>query len=297
MQAPDFLRPEDPGYPVLLAAIASPPALWVRGALEPGDALAIAIVGSRRPTAYGLHVAEHLAAELAARGVTIVSGLARGIDSAAHRGALGAGGRTLAVLGHGVDLVYPPEHRGLAREIEGKGALLSQFPPGTPPLHYHFPTRNRTLAGLVLGVVVVEAASQSGALITAGFAGDHGREVFAIPGKITSEQSRGANRLLQDGAKLVINWTDVVQELPAPWRQALREETDSVVPGPAPGSDEERMLGILMVDEAQHIERLIARAEMNAGRVGAILTALELGGWARQLAGQRWVAVSPTRRG
>ena len=169
MQAPDFLRPEDPGYPALLAAIASPPPLWVRGALEPGDALAVAIVGSRRPTAYGLHVAENLAAELAARGVTIVSGLARGIDSAAHRGALGAGGRTLAVLGHGVDLVYPSEHRGLAREIEGKGALLSQFPPGTPPLHYHFPIRNRTLAGLVLGVVVVEAASQSGALITAGF--------------------------------------------------------------------------------------------------------------------------------
>jgi DNA processing protein len=297
MRAPDFLRPEDPGYPALLAAIASPPALWVRGAMEPGDALAVAIVGSRRPTAYGLHVAENLAAELAVRGVTIVSGLARGIDSAAHRGALGAGGRTLAVLGHGVDLVYPPEHRGLAREIEGKGALLSQFRPGTLPLHYHFPIRNRTLAGLVLGVVVVEAASQSGALITAGFAGDHGREVFAIPGKITSEQSRGANRLLQDGAKLVIHWTDVVQELPAPWRQAVREETDSVVAGPAPGSDEERMLGILMIDEAQHIERLIARAELNAGRVGAILTALELGGWARQLAGQRWVAVSPTRRG
>ena len=297
MRAPDFLRPEDPGYPALLAAIASPPALWVRGAMEPGDALAVAIVGSRRPTAYGLHVAENLAAELAARGVTIVSWLARGIDSAAHRGALGAGGRTLAVLGHGVDLVYPPEHRGLAREIEGKGALLSQFPPGTPPLHYHFPIRNRTLAGLALGVVVVEAAAQSGALITAGFAGDHGREVFAIPGKITSEQSRGANLLLQDGAKLVIHWTDVVQELPAPWRLAVRAESDSAAPGPRPGSDEERMLGILMMDEAQHIERLIARAEMNAGRVGAILTALELGGWARQLGGQRWVAVSPTRRG
>ena len=298
MRAPDFLRPEDPGYPALLAAITSPPSLWVRGALEPGDALAVAIVGSRRPTAYGLHVAEDLAGELAARGVTIVSGLARGIDSAAHRGALGAGGRTLAVLGHGVDLVYPPENRELAREIEGRGALLSQFPLGTPPLAYHFPTRNRTLAGLVLGVVVVEAASQSGALITAGFAGDHGREVFAIPGKITSEQSRGANRLLQDGAKLVIHWSDVVQELPAPWRQAVRAEADSAaVPGPASGSDEERIFGILMADEAQHIERLIARAGLDAGRVSAILTALELGGWARQLAGQRWVSTSRTRRG
>ena len=297
MRAPDLLRPEDPGYPPLLAAIASPPALWVRGALEPGDALAVAIVGSRRPTAYGLHVAEDLAAELAARGVTIVSGFARGIDSAAHRGALGAGGRTLAVLGHGVDIVYPPENRELAQEIEARGALLSQFAPGTPPLAYHFPIRNRTLAGLVLGVVVVEAASHSGALITAGFAGDLGREVFAIPGKITSEQSRGTNGLLADGAKLVIHWTDVVQELPAPWRQAVRlESAPSAAVGPAPGSDEDRMLGLLTMDEAQHIERLIARAEMDAGRVGAILTSLELGGWARQLPGQRWVATSVTRR-
>jgi len=297
MRAPDLLRPEDPGYPALLAAIPSPPILWVRGALEPGDALAVAIVGSRRPTAYGLHVAESLAAELAARGVTIVSGFARGIDSAAHRGALRVGGRTLAVLGHGVDIVYPPESRDLAREVEAGGALLSQFAPGTPPLPYHFPTRNRTLAGLVLGVVVVEAAAQSGALITAGFAGDHGREVFAIPGKITSDQSSGTNRLLQDGAKLVSHWTDVVQELPAPWRRAVRAEAGSAaVAGPAPGSDEARILGILLMDEAQHIERLIARTEMEAGRVGAILTTLELGGWARQLAGQRWVATSVTRR-
>ncbi|MGH7355249.1 MAG: DNA-processing protein DprA [Candidatus Rokuibacteriota bacterium] len=292
-----MLRPEDPGYPPLLAAIASPPALWVRGALEPGDALAVAIVGSRRPTPYGLRVAEGLAAELAARGVTIVSGFARGIDSAAHRGALGAGGRTLAVLGHGVDIVYPPENRELAREVEARGALLSQFAPGTPPLSYHFPIRNRTLAGLALGVVVVEAAERSGALITAGFAGDHGREVFAIPGKITSEQSQGTNRLLQDGAKLVIHWTDVVQELPAPWRRAVRLETaPTAAAGPAPGSDEDRMLGLLTMDEAQHIERLIARTEMGAGRVGAILTSLELGGWARQLPGQRWVRTSVTRR-
>lgn len=297
MRAPDLLRPEDPGYPPLLAAIASPPALWVRGALEPGDALAVAIVGSRRPTPYGLRVAEGLAAELAARGVTIVSGFARGIDSAAHRGALGAGGRTLAVLGHGVDIVYPPENRELAREVEARGALLSQFAPGTPPLSYHFPIRNRTLAGLALGVVVVEAAERSGALITAGFAGDHGREVFAIPGKITSEQSQGTNRLLQDGAKLVIHWTDVVQELPAPWRRAVRLETaPTAAAGPAPGSDEDRMLGLLTMDEAQHIERLIARTEMGAGRVGAILTSLELGGWARQLPGQRWVRTSVTRR-
>src|SRR5581483_8543485 len=137
------LRPVDPGYPPALAAIAAPPPLWVRGVLAPGDALAVAIVGARRATPYGVEVAEALAGELAARGVTIVSGFARGVDTAAHRGALGAGGRTLAVLGSGVDIVYPPENRALARDVERHGALLSQFEPGTPPLAHHFPARNR----------------------------------------------------------------------------------------------------------------------------------------------------------
>ncbi len=173
------LRPGDPRYPVLLGAIPAPPALFARGALSDDDALALAIVGSRRPTPYGLAVAERLASELAARGVTIVSGLARGIDTAAHRGALAAGGRTLAVLGCGLDVVYPLENRALARAIETQGALVSQFALGVPALPGHFPARNRTLAGLALGVVVVEAADRSGALITAGFAGDLGREVFA----------------------------------------------------------------------------------------------------------------------
>src|SRR5712692_8771917 len=198
------LTPDDPSYPALLGAITSPPTLWVRGELHSADALAVAIVGSRRSTPYGVEVAENLASELAARDVTIVSGLARGIDAAAHRGALGAGGRTVAVLGNGLDVIYPPENRGLAIEIERAGALVSQFPPGTLPLPHNFPTRNRTLAGLALGVVVVEAAERSGALITAGFAADLGREVFAVPGRITSEASRGANRLIQDGVKLVL---------------------------------------------------------------------------------------------
>src|SRR5258706_9501163 len=160
------LQPGDPRYPALLGAISSPPRLHVRGSLEAEDALAIAIVGSRQATPYGTGVAEQLAFELAARGVTIVSGLARGIDTAAHRGALAARGRTLAVLGCGVDVVYPPENADLARSIEGHGALLSQFAPGLPALAGHFPARNRTIAGLVLGVVVVEAAERSGALIT-----------------------------------------------------------------------------------------------------------------------------------
>jgi DNA processing protein len=292
------LVPTDPRYPALLASIPSPPELDVRGALEPGDALAIAIVGARQATTYGIEVAETLAADLAARGVTIVSGLARGIDTAAHRGALAAGGRTLAVLGHGIAHVYPPENRPLADAIAGHGALLSQFPSTVGPLSYHFPVRNRTLAGLALGVVVVEAAERSGALITAGLAGDLGREVFAVPGRITSVTSRGTNGLIRDGARLVQHWSDIVAELGESWRRMIEDAPTSAdgAARPAPGSDEARMLELLSVDEAQHIERLIARADVDAARAGTALIGLELAGWARQLAGQRWVATGARAR-
>src|SRR6266705_223700 len=292
------LRPGDPRYPVLLGAIPAPPALFVRGALSDDDALAVAIVGSRRPTPYGLAVAERLASDLAVRGVTIVSGLARGIDTAAHRSALAAGGRTLAVLGCGVDVVYPRENVPLARAIESQGAILSQFPPGMPALPGHFPARNRTLAGLALGVVVVEAAEKSGALITAGFAGDLGRETFAVPGRITSPSSAGANRLIQDGAKLVTCWQDIVSESPEPWRRAVRGPLASTDGPPRPeiGSDEGRMFGLLAPDEPQHIEELIARAGLEPARAATTLMTLELGGWARQLTGQRWVSVDTHAR-
>ena len=292
------LSPTDAQYPALLAVIPSPPPLSVRGTLVPGDALAIAIVGARAATAYGVEVAESLAAELASRGVTIVSGLARGIDAAAHRGALAGGGRTLAVLGHGIEHdVYPPENRALARTICEHGALLSQFPATMPPLAHHFPARNRTLAGLALGVVVVEAAERSGSLITAGLAGDLGREVFAVPGRITSAASRGANGLIRDGARLVGHWTDIVAELPEPWRgQVSAATTVEAQALPAPGSDEARMLELMTVDEPQHIERLIARAGVDAARAGAALIGLEIAGQARQLAGQRWVATATRAR-
>jgi DNA processing protein len=292
------ITPDDPSYPALLAAVPSPPPLYVRGALTPGDALAIAIVGARQATPYGLGVAAELAGELAARGVTIVSGFARGIDTAAHRAALDAGGRTLAVLGNGVDVVYPPENRDLAERVQAAGALVSQFPPGAPPLPYNFPARNRTLAGLTLGVVVVEAAERSGSLITAGFAGDLGREVFAVPGRITSAASGGAHRLIQDGAKLITRWTDIVQELPDQWRTVVHGAAlaGTAAAFPPAGSDEARMLLQLSVDEPRHIERLIEREGGDAGRTGATLTALELGGWARQLEGQRWVATAALRR-
>jgi DNA processing protein len=292
------LAPGDPGYPALLAVISPPPALWVRGRLLPQDGLAVAIVGARRATPYGLGVAERLGFDLAARGVTIVSGLARGIDTAAHRGALAAGGRTVAVLGCGVDVVYPPENRRLVDEVAAGGALVSQFPPGTPPLAYHFPARNRTLAGLALGVVVVEAGEQSGALITAGYAADLGREVLAVPGSITAETSRGTNGLIRDGATLVRGWAEIVQELPEPWRRMV--PTAIAMEGgsgrPAADTIEGQLLALLSADVPQHIEALIARSGSVPARTAAALVALELGGWARQLAGQRWVAMTVQAR-
>jgi DNA processing protein len=299
MSVPDpiVLRPGDERYPALLGVIPSPPRLQIRGSLEPADALAVAIVGSRRPTPYGVEVAEALAAELAARGVTIVSGLARGIDAAAHRGALQGGGRTLAVLGHGIDVVYPPEHRDLFRAIEGQGAIISQFPNGTAPLPYNFPLRNRTIAGLTLGVVVVEAGERSGALITAGLAADLGREVFAVPGRVTSEASRGPHGLLRDGAILVRDWADVVQELPEPWRRAVQApaagsaETERTVTG-----TEAMVLAALKPDEPLHIEELTALVALTPGRLASALVTLELEGRARQLEGQRWMAVPARSR-
>jgi DNA processing protein len=282
----------------LLAAIATPPDLHVRGALVPEDALAIAIVGARRATQYGTSQAERLAADLAMRGVTIVSGLARGVDTAAHRGALAVGGRTIAVLGTGIDIVYPPENIVLAAEIVRRGALVSQFPPGTPPMPWNFPIRNTVIAGLSLGVLVVEAAEKSGALITARLAGEIGREVFAIPGRITSDLSRGAHGLLQDGAKLVQEWTDVVQELPEVWRRLVGARAAG--PGdpnrPASPGDEGRridqVMSLLLPDESQHIDALIERSGLSPARLAADLLALELEGRARQLTGQRWVAVA-----
>ena len=291
------LQPADPAYPKLLGAIPSPPALHVRGTLLAEDALAVAIVGARRATPYGAEAAGRLAADLAARGVTIVSGLARGIDTAAHRGALEAGGRTIAVLGCGIDVVYPRENRALLGEVERRGAVVSQFAPGTLPLPGHFPARNRTLAGLALGVVVVEAGERSGALITARLAAELGREVFAIPGRISSEVSRGPHRLIQDGAKLVQDWTDVVQELPEHWRRAVGGAP--AVEGserPRPDSDEERVLELLAADEPQQIDELIIRADLSPARLAALLLALELGGWVRQLEGQRWIAVGARAR-
>ena len=291
----------DAEYPALLLAVPTAPAtLHVRGSLVEGDALAVAVVGSRRATPYGLEVAETLAADLAARGVTIVSGLARGVDTAAHRGALRVGGRSIAVLGSGVDVVYPPENARLAEEIVARGALVSQFAPGTPPLPHHFPTRNAVIAGLSLAVVVVEAAERSGSLITARLAAELGREVLATPGRVTAPESRGANRLIQDGAALALGWEDVVAALPARWKACVdtRERIEALGPrGAAAASGEDRpsaatrrVLSLLGEDPLE-IDHVIERSGLGAGPVSAALLDLELEGRVRQIEGKRFVRV------
>jgi DNA processing protein len=284
----------DGEYPTRLREIPdAPETLHVRGRLLEADSLAVAIVGSRRATSYGLDVGEQLAADLAARGVTIVSGLARGIDAAAHHGALRVGGRTIAVLGSGMDVVYPPEHRQLATEIAEHGALLSQFAPGTPPLPQNFPTRNQVIAALSLAVVVVEAAERSGSLITARLAAELGREVLAVPGRVTAPESRGANRLLQDGAHVAMGWEDVAAVLPERWKARLR-----AAPAPAAGSEGRPELGgpagrvlALLGEDPVDIDLVIERSGLGAGRVSAALLDLELEGRVRQIEGKRFVRV------
>ena len=299
-------------FPRALRDVAGmPPALHVRGELRDADALAVAIVGARRATPYGVEMAERLGGDLARRGVTIVSGLARGIDTAAHRGALRAGGRTIAVLGCGVDVTYPRENARLAAEIAERGALVSEFPAGTPPLPQHFPLRNRVIAGLALGVVVVEAAARSGSSITAGWAADLGREVMAVPGRVTSEMSRGCHALIKDGATLVESWEDIAGQLPAPWRDQVLGATSDGIRGTSNGMGEhgdglraaddvargqadedhddiERLLRAIGEDPVS-IEEVIEGSGVASGRAAALLLTLELEGRVRQLAGKRFV--------
>ncbi len=294
----------DAEYPAQLRSVPdAPPFLYMRGEIAIEDALAVAIVGSRRATPYGLDMAERLAGELATRGVTVVSGLARGIDSAAHRGALGAGGRTIAVLGSGADVIYPPENRRLAEEITERGAVVSQFELGTRPLAFHFPARNRVIAALALGVVVVEAAERSGSLITAGLAAELGREVMAVPGRVTSAESRGTHGLIQDGATLVQGWEDVIAQLPTRWQACVRSGVaagptsvtragalDEGGPAPATMDGAERVLDVLGGDAAT-MDEVIQLAGLAPGQASALLLRLELDGRVRQLEGKRFVRV------
>ncbi|HEX8853274.1 MAG TPA: DNA-processing protein DprA, partial [Pyrinomonadaceae bacterium] len=281
-----------------------PVVLYVRGRWrECCDAPCLAVVGSRRASTYGQNVAQLLARELSSRGATVVSGLARGIDAAAHRGALEAGGRTLAVLGTGVDDVYPRDHQRLAAEIlERGGALVSQFPLGTPPVPENFPYRNRVISGLSLGTLVVEAAENSGSLITARLAIEQNREVFAVPGNVTSRNSFGTNYLIKSaGAKLVQTWQDVACELPRevaaamlpPETKARRAGTESVETQTRVPADlsvvEEQVFRLLSLDEPTHIDALSEASGLSVPELAGALLSLEIRELVRQLPGKCFV--------
>ena len=264
----------DRGYPHALRFIFDPPAeLYVRGTIEPADVEAIAIVGSRDASAYGLATAERLARELAGLGITVISGLAIGIDAAAHRGALAGGGRTIAVLGSGVDRIYPQRHRRLAAEVAESGAVVSEFPLGTPPRGYHFPLRNRIVSGLSLGVVVVEATDKSGSLITARLALEQGRAVLAVPGEVGVDRTRGVHRLIRRGATLVETGADIVEDV-LPWRTPSPPAKRADSPASA---EQLRVLAAFDGTTAQ-VDQLIGRSGLNAARVLEILLELELAG-------------------
>ena len=271
-----FIPRNDHRYPPLLADIADAP-LGLYG-IGDAECLAwpqLAIVGARQASAQGLEHAQDFAAELARRGLVVTSGLALGIDGAAHRGALDAGGYTLAVCGNGLDRVYPARHRELARRIVGHGLLLSEFPPATPPLPEHFPRRNRLISALALGVLVVEAARESGSLITARFAAEQGREVFAIPGSIHNPMTRGCHALIREGARLVETVDDILEEIAPQLAQA--RSADSARAAQAADEPDCPVLAALGADPAR-FDQLLARTGLTAAALNARLSELELGG-------------------
>jgi DNA processing protein len=287
-----ILVESQPEYPAQLRTIPDPPGvLFVRGAIEPADGIAVAIVGTRHATQYGVAQAERLAAGLARAGYTIVSGLARGIDAAAHRGALKAGGRTLAVLGSGVLNVYPPEHVALAEEIASRGAVLGENPPRSPPLAGAFPNRNRIITGLSLGVIVVEAADRSGALISARHAMEQGREVFAVPGRVDNRVSHGCHRLIRDGAKLVETVDDVLEELgplatPTPAR-GMEEQQPVRHPAELLLNEPEKQVLAAIGDEPLAIDEVVVAAGLPVQNVLATISVLEMRRLIRRLGGNR----------
>ena len=277
------VHPGHPSYPRLLAEISGRPSiLYVRGKLAPADDVSVAIVGTRRATPYGRQAAERIAAELAQAGITVVSGLARGVDAVAHRAAIEAGGRTIAVLGSGPDVIYPAEHRRLAEQILESGAILSELPPGAKPDAQNFPARNRIVSGMTLGTLIVEAPLRSGALITASFAGDQGRDVFVIPGSIFAQTAEGTNALLRDGARLVRDGADILEDLGL---GGIPVATQSQM---ALGEDERRLFDALG-KEARHIDELAENAGLSAGAASALMLTMELKGLVRNHGAQYYV--------
>lgn len=288
---------EEPAYPPRLREIYDPPILlYVRGNAELLGRHGIGIVGTRRPTSYGNQMAEKLARELARRGLVIVSGLARGIDASAHEGALSvSNGSTIAVLGSGIDVVYPKENRKLFAKIEERGALVSENPMGAFPAPQNFPVRNRIIAGMTLGIVVVEGAQYSGSLITARLAMEFGREVYGVPGNTTQPGSFGPNHLIKQGAKLVTGWEDVVEELPTSVRAELisvesasEDERRELLEGSL-GAGERTIYGLLTVEEPKHLDEIVELSGMNSSEVLVLLFELEMKGAVRQMAGKRFV--------
>jgi DNA processing protein len=277
----------DVEYPKRLLEIdAPPPVLYVRGEFKPDDEWAVAIVGTRRITPYGRQVALEIASFLSSHGLTVVSGLARGVDTIAHTEALHAGGRSIAVLGNGIDRMVPPENRKLAERLLSQGALVSDYPPGTPPEGANFPPRNRIISGLSLAVVVIEAGERSGALITASFAADQGREVFAVPGGIYAPQSRGTNRLIHQGARPLLNPEEILEILD---RSMVVEHRQ--IRAVLPENELEASLLDGLSKEPLHVDELTRLVDMSVQEVSAALAMMELKGMVRKVGSMRYVVV------
>jgi len=285
---------KDKAYPFRLKEIYEPPpVIYVRGNLTPEDDLSVAVVGTRRPTFYGREVSEQIAGDLARNRITIISGLAKGIDATAHRAALDSGGRSIAVFGCGLDIVYPRDHVKLARQIMENGALISEFPLGTTPRRENFPRRNRIMSGLSLGVLVVEAGEVSGALITAGHALEQNREVFAVPGSVLSAASRGTNRLIQDGAKLVSGANDILEELNL--TMAVQQiEVKELVPAT---ETESIILQILsnLSPEPTHIDEVGHQSRLPIATVSSALSMMELKGMVKQVGSMNYIIAREAR--
>jgi len=283
----------DAAYPARLKEIYDPPpVLFVHGEMTPADEWAIAVVGTRRATAYGREIAERLAGDLARNGITVVSGLARGIDQVAHKAALEAGGRTIAVQACGLDMVYPAEHLGMAQQIVKQGALISDYPLGTRPRPEFFPRRNRIMSGVSLGVLVVEAPEGSGALITTSLAMEQNREVFAVPGSVLTPASTGPHRLIQDGAKLVTSVEDILEELNL---QASTRPVQMEMRELLPANDEEAELLRILGAGPAHIDDIVRQSHRSTSAVSSALAVMELKGLVKQLGGMNYVRARESR--
>lgn len=285
-----ILWQESDSFPTLLKTIPDPPVvLYVKGELHAEDPC-VALVGSRKATTYGLNVSQSLARDLSKAGLTIVSGLARGVDARAHSAVIQEQGRTIAVLGSGIDVIYPSEHRSLADRIAKSGALVSEFPMGTPPNRENFPVRNRIISGLSSAVVVVEASRKSGSLITARMANEQGREVLAVPGNVFNESSQGCHALIKDGAKLAESWKDVIQELPRQVTEKLilLEQNDEVSSENLTES-EKTIIALLSFEQPKHIDQLAGVAGMRPQDILGTLVSLELKSFISQIPGKQFI--------